>query len=100
MIRTMKLGSSALLAVVSSATIFFCILALGAVDAVDSDLLLRMEIPPLSHGQRQLLSFDYTAEQRSAVSSLRAIATVDTTEAMSLAAALILQATCSKCQWQ
>jgi len=96
----MNPGSSALLAVVSSVTIFFCVLALGAVNAVNSDLLLHTEFPPLSHPQRQLLSLDYAAVKRVANLSPRAIATVDTTAAMSTAAALPVQATCSKCQWQ
>jgi len=100
MVLTMNSGSSAFLAVVSSTVLFFCALAIGAVNAGDLDLLVRPRIPLSSQGQRQLLSYDFTAMKRGAELSPRATATVDTTAAMSTAAALTSKATCNECQWQ
>jgi len=83
----------ALLAVSTSVTIFLCLSALGAADAADSDFLFGAE-----RGQRHLLS-GYKTVDRDSESSLRATATVDTTNAMNIAAAGA-GASCSKCQWQ
>lgn len=94
-----RLGN-ALMAVATSTTILLCVLALGAVDAADSDLLLSSTLSTPNQHQRSLLSFDYTAGvNRDSESSLRAIATEDTTAATTTAAAAT-GATCSKCQWQ
>ena len=88
----------ALLAVNTSVTVFLCLSALGAVDASGSDFLLSVENESFQ-AHRHLLSMTYKTVNRDSEPALRAIATVDTTVAMSTAAAAT-GSICSKCQWQ
>ena len=67
-IRAMKPGI-AMLAVMTSATIFLCLASCGTADVSDSDVLLGVE-PASSQGQRYLLSLAYKTMHHNSTTTL------------------------------